>query len=760
MKKILILFTFFLVACSGDVDVETETPALAPASVEETSPAAEPPPVVDAPVLDKFSLWTGGTQLRGANTWQRIVVPKYDGGEFLGDEYLGPPYTQADFDALAELGANYVNLSHPGVYTERPPYVLDEKIVANLDKMIEMATQADMFVVITFRTGPGRNDFTFYRDDDWFEKEDLIENLWGDVEAQEAWVEMWRYTAERYRDNPVVVGYDLVCEPNANEILDEWDQDIFFETYGGTVYDWNRWYPNLVEAIREVDKETPILVAAEGYSALDWLPYLELADAEKIVYTFHQYEPALYTHQEPNDGFSYPSELYINWSEDEITFDRAWLAHYLSIASDFSDGHGVPVAVNEYGVARWSEGADKFMRDQMGIFEEIGLNYSFWVWDPDWQEWNEGVNFMAYRFGTDPENTITVENELQDVINEFWAKNEIRPSGFSAQSETTSSENWLHDMDNWIYLIDVNLSDESVEEIVNSDYDMVVIDFISSEADNTDYPMAETIARMQNAPHPKKVIAYIDIGEAEEYRIYWDESWGIGNPAWIVGDDPDGWAENYPVAFWAEEWQEIWLGNGGLLDQIGEVGFDGVYLDWVEAYSDENVVTVAIDEGTNPIYAMIEFVSAISANVKDECGDCVVIAQNAAELVEYAEYAATIDGLAQEQVWFDGGADNEPQGDCPLPRTDDDVDTETYYDSLSPECQHQFDEFPESTLHVSSEEYLFFLNIAQENDIPVFTVDYALIPENVTWTYATSRSYGFVPFAGNRALDMFIEPVP
>ena len=100
---------------------------------------------------------------------------------------------------------------------------------------------------------------------------------------------------------------------------------------------------------------------------------------------------------------------------------------------------------------------------------------------------------------------------------------------------------------------------------------MVVLDFISSEADNTDYPMAEVVAQLQNTPHPKKVIAYIDISEAEEYRVYGDDSWEIGNPAWIVGDDPDVWAENYPVAFWAGEWQAIWLEDDGILNQI-EVG--------------------------------------------------------------------------------------------------------------------------------------------------------------------------------------------
>ena len=74
-----------------------------------------------------------------------------------------------------------------------------------------------MFAVITFRTGPGRSDFTFYRDGagDWFDEELLIESVWQEQAAQDAWVEMWRYAAERYREHPIVAGYDLMCEPNA-----------------------------------------------------------------------------------------------------------------------------------------------------------------------------------------------------------------------------------------------------------------------------------------------------------------------------------------------------------------------------------------------------------------------------------------------------------------------------------------------------------------------------------------------------------------
>ncbi len=309
--------------------------------------------------------------------------------------------------------------------------MLDEKVVENLDRMIAMAANADMFVVITFRTGPGRNDFTFYRDDDWFRPEDLIENLWGDAEAQAAWVEMWRYTAERYSDNPVVVGYDLLCEPNANEILGIWDPEAFYADHGGTVYDWNRWYPDLVAAIRAVDAETPILVAGEGWAGLDWLPYLQPTEAERIVYTFHQYAPHSYTHQYTDVGNTYPGELDTDYDGQADTFDRTWIENYLTIASDFSAEHGnLPLAINEYGVIRWEPGAAAFMHDEMSAFEDLGVNYALWVWDPDWPPWNEGVNFMAFRFGTDPENFVSVENELQDAITLFWARNTIRPSDF------------------------------------------------------------------------------------------------------------------------------------------------------------------------------------------------------------------------------------------------------------------------------------------------------------------------------------------
>ena len=326
--------------------------------------------------------------------------------------------------------------------------------------------------------------------------------------------------------------------------------------------------------------------------------------------------------------------------------------------------------------------------------------------------------------------------------------------------ELDFSHTRLADVSHWLYLIDVNLDMDTVELMIDSEYDMVVLDFIPSEKENTDYPMGEVVARLHAASHPKLVMAYIDVGEAEEYRTYWKPGWRVGDPEWIAGEDPDGWEGNFPVAYWHDEWRQIWLGEGGYLAAILDAGFDGIYLDWIEAYSDESVIAIAKDDGVDPVQEMIWWVQEMAEFCRDRRPGFFVIGQNAAELAEGDDYLATIDAIAQEQVWFDGGADNDPPGDCPLPRTDAEVGTERYRASLSPPCRRYFDNDPNSPLHVSSEEYLGYLTLARDKGEIIFTVDYALEPENVRWVYETSRALGFVPFVSNRGLDRYIDPVP
>jgi cysteinyl-tRNA synthetase, unknown class len=120
----------------------------------------------------------------------------------------------------------------------------------------------------------------------------------------------------------------------------------------------------------------------------------------------------------------------------------------------------------------------------------------------------------------------------------------------------------------------------------SSKFDLILMDYSydgSAEAEFT----RDEIAQLKGALGGK-LLAYLSIGEAEEYRWYWDPAWDAdhdgapdpGAPAWLDRENPD-WPGNYKVRYWDAGWQAIVL---KYVDRILAQGFDGVYLDLVDAY--------------------------------------------------------------------------------------------------------------------------------------------------------------------------------
>jgi cysteinyl-tRNA synthetase len=80
------------------------------------------------------------------------------------------------------------------------------------------------------------------------------------------------------------------------------------------------------------------------------------------------------------------------------------------------------------------------------------------------------------------------------------------------------------------------------------------------------------------------VISYMSIGEAESYRYYWDDDWRLGNPEWLVRENPN-WKGNFKVQYWNPEWKAVILGNdNSYLQLILDAEFDGVYLDIIDGF--------------------------------------------------------------------------------------------------------------------------------------------------------------------------------
>lgn len=149
----------------------------------------------------------------------------------------------------------------------------------------------------------------------------------------------------------------------------------------------------------------------------------------------------------------------------------------------------------------------------------------------------------------------------------------------------------LSEARNFLYLINPTVFENAgalVDALALTDYDLLVIDLF----DDYGVPLtSDQVARLKTKANgaARLVLAYLSIGEAEDYRFYWDEGWdeayGDARPSWLLAENPD-WAGNYAVDYRDPAWQGIIFGTPAYsyLDRILDAGFDGAYLDLIEAY--------------------------------------------------------------------------------------------------------------------------------------------------------------------------------
>lgn len=249
-------------------------------------------------------------------------------------------------------------------------------------------------------------------------------------------------------------------------------------------------------------------------------------------------------------------------------------------------------------------------------------------------------------------------------------------------------------------------------------------------------------------PCRKTLLAYLSIGEAEDYRDYWDPAWvdaagdprpGVA-PSWLGPTNPD-WAGNYKVRYWDAGWQALLFGtssgaNRTPLDRILDQGFDGVYLDIVDAYE----FWSSAAGGTELTRAearrrMIDLIVALATYARETRGhaDFLVFPQNAADIIrddddeldaDTERYFAAVSGIGQEDL---------------------------LYDELTPQPAAEVE-------HVLAQ-----LREFRRRDKTVLVTDYIVRPEapgpadndaRVADFYDRCRAEGFVPYAAYRDREL------
>jgi len=302
---------------------------------------------------------------------------------------------------------------------------------------------------------------------------------------------------------------------------------------------------------------------------------------------------------------------------------------------------------------------------------------------------------------------------------------------------------------NWGY----QLQGYDLAALGDSMFEVLVIDYSTSGGAGGELTPEQVRALREDGPCGKRIVlAYLSIGEAEDYRYYFESSWlGPGNqpaagaPPWLGATNPD-WEGNYKVRYWQRGWQRILWGtrsgaDRSYLDRIIDAGFDGVYLDIIDAFEywgpRENGGN---DEKRDSARAMVAFVRKLAKYARRTRGakNFLVVPQNGAGLIadwsypdsadpgkeaakQRRRYFRTIDAIAAEDVFHSGNRDEN-----------------NAYRPRKPRLQ-LLDQF----------------GVAGKS---VLVVDYLTDQQKIDRFWSEAESRGYLPYVARRDLDRLTIP--
>ncbi len=230
-----------------------------------------------------------------------------------------------DIRYIKSLGFNSIRvpLHYRLFVSDRDSHTLDGPGFALLDRLIAWCRDEGLYAILEMHAAPGGQTGTDH-DDSWGHP-----FLYDSEPNQALLIRIWQTLAERYGDEPAVLGYDLLNEPIA-PFVDTAHFNPKLEPL----------YKRIVAAIREVDANHIIFL-----TGAQWGTNFDVLGAPfdgKLAYTFHTY-----------------------WTDPV----QGAIQHYV----DFSETHNVPLWLGELG-----ENTDEWIAAMRRLLEDNGIGWAFW----------------------------------------------------------------------------------------------------------------------------------------------------------------------------------------------------------------------------------------------------------------------------------------------------------------------------------------------------------------------------------------------
>ncbi len=232
------------------------------------------------------------------------------------------------------------------------------RVLNHMDSLLPVCRQVGLEVLMDLHTPPGgRGPASECR-------------IFQERRFQASFLGWWERMAKRYRDKPVIWGYDLVNEPVEGTVAEG-------------LLDWQALATETARRIRALDPKHAIIVEPAPWGGPAALENLDPILVSNVVYSVHMYEPMRFTHQGlygNAPGVSYPGPI------QGRTWDKPRLRQALQPALEFQKTFGVSIYIGEFSAIRWApdDSACRYLKDIIDIFEENDWDWAYHAF----REWN------------------------------------------------------------------------------------------------------------------------------------------------------------------------------------------------------------------------------------------------------------------------------------------------------------------------------------------------------------------------------------
>lgn len=185
------------------------------------------------------------------------------------DNYI----TKEDIHFIKASGLNHIRVpfNFKLFLVEDHPEIYLEEGFKRLDDVIKWCREENLFVILDMHAAPGGQTGDNI-DDSW-----SYPYVFEDEQAQQTTLALWKKLADRYKDEKIVIGYDLLNEPIPHYMENKEELNKLLEPL----------YKKITKAIREVDENHVIILGGAQWN-MNFKMFGEPFD-KNSAYTFHRY---------------------------------------------------------------------------------------------------------------------------------------------------------------------------------------------------------------------------------------------------------------------------------------------------------------------------------------------------------------------------------------------------------------------------------------------------------------------------------------